>query len=75
MHFIAYNSHEVLTPDGTGNLRINWTFDLTHPIIVEAIMYGKYTIEITAKGYNGPIPSIATFYPNGRVKLIRHLEP
>mgnify|MGYP003593512176 CR=1 FL=1 len=73
-YYESYDAQEVLTPDGTVNLRINFQFDLTDPMIVEAILNGPYSIEDFAWGDNGMIPIVVTFYPNGRVKVNGHLE-
>lgn len=73
--YVSYDAHEVVTPDGTINLRVNFLFDLDHYRIVEAILYGNYSISSNAISDYGVIPCTITFYQNGRVKVNGHLEP
>jgi hypothetical protein len=73
--YVSYDAHEVVTPDGTINLRINWQFNMDDPMILEAIMNGSYSIAVNAISDYGVVPGIATFFKNGRVKFNGHLEP
>lgn len=74
-YYYAYDSQEVLTPDGTLNLRINIQLPLDDEWVVEAILNGKYELEgWYANTMAGVIPVIITIYPNGRLKVEGHLE-
>ena len=71
----SYDAHQVVAPDGTINLRVNWIFSLDDPMIVEAILNGAYTMDVWAFGDGFAILTQVTFFPNGRVKLNGHYEP
>lgn len=70
-----YDVMEVYTPDGTVYFRVNAEFPLDDPWIVEAILYGKYTIDYWyAYTDYGWIPIEIVIFPNGRVKITGHFE-
>jgi len=78
MGYVSFDAHEVITPDGTVNLRVNFQFDLTHPMILDAIANGPYQIDVPVYGhiddYYYSFIATATVYPNGRVKINGHAE-
>ena len=75
----SYDQHQVITPDGSVNYRVSFKVSLDDLLIIQAILYGKYTVEIIyfTEGPDGTIyevPSVITFFPNGTVKGSGHLE-
>lgn len=71
----SYDAHEVLTPNGTVNLRINFMLNLTNKYIFKAITHGVYSETIWAVGDNGTVECTGTYYPDGRVMVIGHRKP
>lgn len=74
MGYTSYDAQQVVTPDGTVNLRINWKFDMDDPMILQAIMYGNYTIQVWAWGDFGLLLGTVTVYKNGRVMFNGHTD-
>lgn len=72
----SYDSHEVITPDGKFNVRLNFQFDLDHPMIVQAIEAGEPVrgTVLTWSPFGIYFLAQVTFYPNGRVKINGHQE-
>ena len=70
--YVSYDAHEVITPDGSVNVRGNFMCDLTESYIIKAIVSGEYEQEwdFLTQNIDGiwcQIHAIVTFYPNGRV--------
>ncbi|MFZ5431264.1 MAG: hypothetical protein ACOZDD_13595 [Bacteroidota bacterium] len=74
MGYVSYDAQQVVTPDGTINLRVNFKFDLTHPYIVQAILYGTWSMNVWAHGDFGSLLGTMTFYRNGRVMFNGHTD-
>ena len=73
--YISYDSHEVTTPDGKFNLRLNFQFDLDNPFIMEAIDAGKPIRDVAlAWSPFGLFTVEVIYFPSGRVKINGHLE-
>lgn len=73
--YASYDSREVVTPNGTVNLRINFIFNLTNKYIFKAITHGVYSETILARVDNGFLECTGTYYPDGRVKVIGTGKP
>jgi hypothetical protein len=72
----SFHSQEVVTPDGTINLRVHLQLPLDHFLVAHAIyLGGKYIYTTTVITDNGAIPIEVTIYFNGKVKVNGHLEP
>lgn len=71
-NYVSYDSHQVVTPNGTINLRVNWKLELDHPYIAYAILNGTWSVEVNANGNFGTIVGTLTFYRTGRVMFSGH---
>ena len=72
----SFHSQEVVTPDGTINLRVHLQLPLDHWLVAYAVISGgKYVYTTTVITVNGAIPVEVTIHHNGKVMVNGHLEP
>ena len=68
-------AHEVLTPSGRVNLKINFMLPPDNYWILIAKSIGPFSIEVTAERENVKVYGTGTFFPDGRVMVIGHRKP
>lgn len=73
-YYESFDSHEVVTPDGTVNIRVNFMLPLDHPYIAYAALYGPVSIYAGVSTVYGTLVGILTFYPNGKVMFNAHTD-
>lgn len=73
-YYESFDSQQVVTPDGTINIRINFMLPLDHPYINMAILYGPISMYARVPTIYGTLVGILTFYPNGRVMFNAHTD-